>query len=1226
MTETATSPAKSDKSTTSATQTGNANSKTSQTVPNPYIKRDKEGTQQRYTDINVLLSTMSEYLTQLVHHNASLKDTSWYSLWQSWIEEGILQKPTLHMTSVIVDFPHGKNKSNKTVGEFILQQFPILKRFMIIPSRTRDNDPWLYLHEPIFPTSYETMMASPQRKLGTRKSPQKDGQHIITPAKHITSSDTSAEVNDDPVVNTPTLKVKPLINPTTTANANSTTIIDKTEENPFSILAAEDDESEVEYEMEKLDDDHYIVEDVIDSRVRKGTTAEDDESEAGYEMEKLDDDHYIVEDVIDSRVRKGTTEYRIRWLGHDDITWEPKTNLTNTGVQNLITKFEANKTITKETDTTKIDEIISDMESLNEAFDKEYQEINTILDADETTSEPPNAKNDNFTFWNNERGKFDAYVNNEREKFDAYIKQQQERLIQQQESFMQQQNDMVKSTIKEELNKMRKIAKESTSTALQYINKAATSQKNLINTISDDTINSCTDMCTKFKDDLNTKSIQVVNDLTTKAHKASNASITRSSNEWTTLENRMKKSHSQLSSTNSTAIKNNKTLTKKLEAAESNLKQMDETIALQKATIDSMTTIITKNDNRLKQLRDLQNPEYQNLVEHNAKNIIINAIKKEFQDSIKKGEIFSAFDTRCKTMEIETANKIKDTTNDAMEILKDKVRTAVNQQISETCALQQTKDKIHTMLKAEYDKMSSSAQFYSEFQQKCKTHVETLQNDMREILDDSNETMQNKANSITAQIDTYCNRKSNEMENSINNPIKDTVNPLPNISNSNSPHPLFPKVKMSDIPPQQTPMMYGNTEYAKNEQFHGNSNMYNHDKSTEQNIHFSKPLTDQEYIYDSQRYYVNTNTFYKIRWNNKCTNEADIFSFYKTLQHMASTCNIPLRNLDEIDETNGVCPLTPENCTNYDKVYKLMSGAIFYKINDATLWTGYDQGWNLVKSNILDCDGYEVMYDVLAEVLPKLNKKTPKSHKIQRPVYADTTNDNVYSYINTYNTFLEFESLGSNSRKYTPYEVAVYVADDLEKDPYKRFDKGILHVRQQLECSKDGVNVPKDITITKLAKTICKYSPEYTVGEHKVDENEIVPTINAMKRPYRPQTPGRKTKTTVDMSIRCDACGMNGHNINSELGCTNLAKWVLCQQASTKLKDTEVKANTRKYLKNMRMKQSHARQRDKIDKHIKCLARDENSEDKYAIIHSLQLLKDDLLHTDSDPDTSDNAE
>ena len=75
----------------------------------------------------------------------------------------------------------------------------------------------------------------------------------------------------------------------------------------------------------------------------------------------------------------------------------------------------------------------------------------------------------------------------------------------------------------------------------------------------------------------------------------------------------------------------------------------------------------------------------------------------------------------------------------------------------------------------------------------------------------------------------------------------------------------------------------------------------------------------------------------------------------------------------EIDENNGVCPLTYENCTNYNKVYKLMSGALFYKINDRTVWTGYDQGWNLVKSNILDCDGFEVLYDVLAEVLPKLN-------------------------------------------------------------------------------------------------------------------------------------------------------------------------------------------------------------------------------------------------------------
>ena len=86
-----------------------------------------------------------------------------------------------------------------------------------------------------------------------------------------------------------------------------------------------------------------------------------------------------------------------------------------------------------------------------------------------------------------------------------------------------------------------------------------------------------------------------------------------------------------------------------------------------------------------------------------------------------------------------------------------------------------------------------------------------------------------------------------------------------------------------------------------------------------------------------------------------------------------------------------------------------MSGAIFYKINDATLWTGYDQGWNLVKYNILDCDGFEVLYNVLSELLPKLNRNIPKSHKIIHPTYSDIENDNIYSYVNAYNAFLEFE-------------------------------------------------------------------------------------------------------------------------------------------------------------------------------------------------------------------------
>ena len=127
-----------------------------------------------------------------------------------------------------------------------------------------------------------------------------------------------------------------------------------------------------------------------------------------------------------------------------------------------------------------------------------------------------------------------------------------------------------------------------------------------------------------------------------------------------------------------------------------------------------------------------------------------------------------------------------------------------------------------------------------------------------------------------------------------------------------------------------------------------------------------------------------------------------------------------------------------------------MKGALYYELNDVALWTGYDQGWNLVKSNLLDFDGFEVLYDVLSEVLPKSNK-TPKSYKILRPTYTDTDNDKIYTYVTAYSAFLEFEFLGNNCCTYKPYDIAVYIADYPERDPYKPFEKGITYVRSQLK-------------------------------------------------------------------------------------------------------------------------------------------------------------------------------
>ena len=152
----------------------------------------------------------------------------------------------------------------------------------------------------------------------------------------------------------------------------------------------------------------------------------------------------------------------------------------------------------------------------------------------------------------------------------------------------------------------------------------------------------------------------------------------------------------------------------------------------------------------------------------------------------------------------------------------------------------------------------------------------------------------------------------------------------------------------------------------------------------------------------------------------------------------------------------------------------------------------------------------------------------------------------MYSYINAYNTFLKFESLGANKRTYTPYEIAASIADDIERDPHKRFDKGIDHIRLQMKSSPDGVTVPRDIGINKIAKTICKYCSEYQVGEYAETNSETRPVINAMNnKPWQRKTTNNDSQRTPssgeykkrpirDMTLTCGFCGQIGHDEKSD--------------------------------------------------------------------------------------------
>ena len=75
----------------------------------------------------------------------------------------------------------------------------------------------------------------------------------------------------------------------------------------------------------------------------------------------------------------------------------------------------------------------------------------------------------------------------------------------------------------------------------------------------------------------------------------------------------------------------------------------------------------------------------------------------------------------------------------------------------------------------------------------------------------------------------------------------------------------------------------------------------------------------------------------------------------------------------------------------------------------------------------------------------------------------------------------------------------------------------------------------------------------------------------------------------------------------------------LCVQTSQRVPPEDIKTNTRKFLKNMRQRQSDAKQRKHIDQRIKSLQLNDKL-DPTAIINSLHLLVDDNEY-DSASDT-----
>ena len=66
---------------------------------------------------------------------------------------------------------------------------------------------------------------------------------------------------------------------------------------------------------------------------------------------------------------------------------------------------------------------------------------------------------------------------------------------------------------------------------------------------------------------------------------------------------------------------------------------------------------------------------------------------------------------------------------------------------------------------------------------------------------------------------------------------------------------------------------------------------------------------------------------------------------------------------------------------------------------------------------------------------------------------------------------------------------------------------------------------------------------------------------------------------------------------------------MLCQQASTRLSESDTKTNTRKFFKKIRCREQDNRQHHNIQRKINALQERKTSAEHTALIHTLQLLQ-----------------
>ena len=87
---------------------------------NPYSLKRSKMVEIRITDFPSFIQMVNRHVNTVLLHDPGQKLAVWYGLWKQWLDDDLSQATTLHMISVVIDFPPKEKKTHKSVSRFIL--------------------------------------------------------------------------------------------------------------------------------------------------------------------------------------------------------------------------------------------------------------------------------------------------------------------------------------------------------------------------------------------------------------------------------------------------------------------------------------------------------------------------------------------------------------------------------------------------------------------------------------------------------------------------------------------------------------------------------------------------------------------------------------------------------------------------------------------------------------------------------------------------------------------------------------------------------------------------------------------------------------------------------------------------------------------------------------------------------------------------------------------------